>query len=100
MIQRPRPLRLHWDAERGWLLDAQCTLAPAELQRIIEWALPRQIERLKSLPAGDKRTELEKAIVDLRAGKVVVVADPRHEMKMFEAPIPKEDRKIILIGGD
>lgn len=69
-IYQPRPMRLHWDAENGWLIDVPTTLTNEQLGRIVKWALPRQIDRWRSLPHGEKREQLAGAIKDLQAGKI------------------------------
>ncbi len=99
MIRRPRPLRLHWDAVEGWRLDAQTAMSPQEVARMVAWALPKQIDRWKTLPAGPRRDELAAAIVKLRSGDVRVMIVDQAETKMFEAPVPHEDRKIMMVGN-
>jgi len=70
MISRPEPLRLHWDVESGWILDTQVLLTDRQLEGIVKWALPKQTDRWRGLPAGSKKDELEKALPLLAKGKV------------------------------
>ncbi|GEM_PF-6396286 len=62
--------RLHWDAERGWVLDVPTVIAQAQLRRVAQWALPRQIERWRSLPPGDRKDELGRAIEQLKQMRI------------------------------
>lgn len=63
-------LRLHWDAELGWLLDVPVALRADQLGRIAAWALPRQVDRYRALPPGDRKDELGRAIALLRQGTI------------------------------
>jgi hypothetical protein len=63
-------LRLHWDADRGWILDVPVALSAPALERAVAWCLPKQIDRWRSLPSGAKRDELGHAIELLRRGRV------------------------------
>lgn len=63
-------MRLHWDAESGWLLDVPLYLPNHVLAQVIKWAYPRQLNRLRSLPPGDKRDELERVLPLLKDGKL------------------------------
>jgi hypothetical protein len=67
---KPRPLRLRWDAETGWLVDVPVTLTQSQLSRIIQWALPKQIDRYRALPLGDRKDQLGQAIQALRRGEL------------------------------
>lgn len=55
-------LRLHWDAEMGWIIDVPFTLTLQAVQRICEYAIPKQQNRMLSLSPGDKKEELRVAI--------------------------------------
>lgn len=66
----PRNIRLHWDAEAGWVLDVPWNLPEDFVQRTARYAVPKQIDRWRSLPLGEKKTELEAAIKLLQAGKI------------------------------
>jgi hypothetical protein len=101
--QQMRALRLHWSAEDGWMVDVPATLSAPALKRVIAWALPRQVDRYRTLTPGPKRDELKGALERLRAGIVEqrVVGDRgdgKGDMLLFSAPRPAEDRKIISIG--
>ena len=69
-IYRPEPMRLHWDAEHGWLVDVPTALTDRQLQGIIDWSVPKQIDRWRSLPVGEKKDQLKSAIEELQAGKL------------------------------
>jgi hypothetical protein len=90
-----RGIRLHWDAEQGWLLDVPFMLSKPMFARAIEWSVPRQVDRLRSLPPNtDKHRELKAAIEELRAGKVcqnVVGArgDGKGDIVSFQAKRPE-----------
>jgi hypothetical protein len=62
----PKNIRLHWDAEKGWLLDVPWGVSESMLRRVAEYAVPRQIDRWKSLPPGDKKEDLKLAIQKLQ----------------------------------
>lgn len=98
-----RNLRLHWDAKQGWLLDVPFALPAHSLKQVVSWALPRQVSRLRSLPPGEKKDELTRALKLLQAGEVQqnVVGDRgdgKGDLLLFSAPRDPEDRKIISIG--
>lgn len=63
-------LRLHWDSEIGWILDVPILLPDHVVSSSIKWAIPLQVDRYRSLPIGDKKDELKKAIKLLIQGKV------------------------------
>ncbi|HEV8642073.1 MAG TPA: hypothetical protein VGV13_13315 [Methylomirabilota bacterium] len=65
-----RGFRLHWDAEHGWLLDVPVTLGREQLRRIAAWALPKQIDRYRSLPPGDRKDDLGRAIERLGRSEI------------------------------
>lgn len=99
-----RNLRLHWDAQAGWYLDVPAALSRPALQRVIDWALPRQIDRWRSLPVGDRRDQLATAIQQLQDGLVEQRlvgsrGDGQGDLVMFQATRPQEDRKIISVGA-
>jgi len=96
-------LRLHWDAQEGWLLDVPAALSKPALQRVVEWSIPRQVARFQGLPPGDKKNDLKRAIELLQQGQVrqrLVGArgDGKGDLVMFSAARPPEDRKIISLG--
>jgi len=63
-------LRLHWDAEAGWVVDVPVHLPQRQVYNLIQYALPRQIDRWRGLPPGERKGELGRAIELLRQGKV------------------------------
>lgn len=66
----PKGLRLHWDDTAGWILDVPWMMPLDFVKRTIEYALPRQIDRWRSLPPGDKKDALKSNIELLQQGKV------------------------------
>lgn len=63
--------RLHWDAEVGWVLDVPKMLDAGTLHRLSTgWAFKMQHARWLSLPPGERKDELGRALVLLRDGKV------------------------------
>ncbi len=98
----PKPVRLHWDSERGWIVDVPVAVSSAQLAQIAAWAVPRQIDRWRTLPAGDRKTELERAIKLLQAGKISqrVVGergDGKGDILAFAAR--HEPSKLITVGA-
>lgn len=65
-----RNLRLYWDVETGWILDVPVALSKDQLDRVARWALPRQIDRYRGLPPGDRKEQLGFAIEALRRREV------------------------------
>jgi hypothetical protein len=63
--------RLWWDAAYGWVVDVPNTaLQQHQIKAIVDWALPRQIDRLKGMPMGPKRDQFVLALEDLKQYKV------------------------------
>ena len=62
MLSTPRPYRLHWDREIGWILDVDMLLSDHAIQKVLDWALPKQIERFHGLAPGDRKDDLKAAI--------------------------------------
>lgn len=62
-------LRLHWTGN-GWILDVPVALSAPATARAVAWSLARQIDRWRSLPPGEKREELSRAIAELRRGNL------------------------------
>jgi hypothetical protein len=59
-------IRLHWDAETGWILDVPFLLPKQALKNAVDHAIPKQIDRWRSLPMGPKKDELSMAIKKLQ----------------------------------
>lgn len=98
-----RNLRLHWDAEQGWMLDVPAMLSAPALQRVIDYALPHQVDRYRSLPPGAKKDELKGAIEALIVGKIKQLlvgprGDGKGDLPLFTAALDPDDRKIISFG--
>lgn len=62
----PKNLRLHWDADHGWIVDVPWAMPEEMLRQVARVALPRQLDRWRSLPPGEKKTELKEALVSLQ----------------------------------
>lgn len=92
-----KPLRLHWDAVQGWLVDSPTALSDNQLKRICLWAVPKQIDRWRSLPAGTKKDELELAIKDLQKFKLRALIVDDQETAVFQST--QSTGKIFSIGG-
>ena len=91
MIRSPRHgMRLHWDAENGWILDVPQALPPGALRKAVDWSLPHQVQRFHGLPPGGKKDELKAAILKLKNYEVqqrVVGArgDGKGDMVLFSS---------------
>lgn len=66
----PKNLRLHWDAQQGWILDVPWLLPAAAVRNAAGLAVKKQIDRWRSLPLGEKKDELKEAIEKLQRGEV------------------------------
>lgn len=62
VLSPPRSLRLHWDDTSGWILDVPWMMPADFVKRTVDYAIPRQIDRWRSLPIGDKKNALEASI--------------------------------------
>jgi hypothetical protein len=93
-------LRLHWDAEIGWVVDVPFCLPEATISRVVAISLPKQLDRLRSLPPGDRKAELARAIKLLQAGKVeqrLVDANGDGVYEMYKT-FERTSRKVISYG--
>jgi len=52
------------------MIDVPTLMSASALQRVVEWAIPRQVQRYNALPLGDRKRELGKAIDLLKDGKI------------------------------
>ena len=66
---RVQDLRLYWRGSE-WFVDAPTALSAAQIARVTAWALPRQIDRWRGLPPGEKKDECAHTIEALKAGRV------------------------------
>lgn len=91
--------RLHWDAKEGWVVDTDIALSDFQLKKICDWATPRQVDRWRSLPPGEKKDELGKAIKLLQKGAIRqrVVYDRDGVATAFKSNA--STGKIISVGG-
>lgn len=87
MLLTATPPRLHWDAEHGWLLDVDTALPPPAIDKVVRWALPRQIDRWRGLMPGDRKEQLAAAIKLLEERKVrqVIRTDAQGQATAFQA---------------
>lgn len=96
--------RLYWRAEPGvWFLDVPTGLPQSVAVRVAVANVSRLVEKFRTLPPGDRKDDLKLAIEALQAGKVQqrVVGErgnSRGDLKLFEAPRPHNERKVISIG--
>ena len=66
-------VRMHYDIIDGWILDVEFTLNPIEVEKIIDYTLFKQSDRLKSMISGARRDECKIALDLLRVGRSNVV---------------------------
>jgi hypothetical protein len=66
----PKNLRLHWDAEHGWMLDVPFMLPDEVVRRVVRFSFPKQLDRFRSLPPGEKREQLKGALEKLQRFEV------------------------------
>jgi len=63
--------RLYWNRELGWVIEVPTALTQEQLHRITRWALPKQVDRWRNLPPGNKKDELGHAIEHLKQGRIL-----------------------------
>lgn len=98
LYKRRGPCRLHWDSTNGWVLDVPTAITNEQLHRVARWAAPRQIERWRSLPPGDRKDELARAIELLKQGKIaqrLIDDDGDGIMIPFASTEPATTRRYI-----
>ncbi len=59
-------VRMHFDAMRGWICDVPQSLSPMELNRVIAFTIKAQTDRVRSMPAGDRKQQGKLAIEILK----------------------------------
>ena len=97
-----RGLRLHWDVALGWVIDTPVALSPSQLARVADWALPRQVDRYRALPPGDRKEQLGRAIDALKRGEVrcrVIDHDRDGIVTPFAATARSSSALISIPGG-
>lgn len=62
----PKNVRLHWDDKNGWILDVPWVLPDDFLRKVVSYSIPKQVDRWRSLPTGEKRDDLGLAIQSLK----------------------------------
>jgi hypothetical protein len=90
--------------EEGWILDVPVYLPETALPGVMRWALPRQVDRWRSLPPGDRKDELGGAIALLKAGKItqkIVGArgDGKGDIVVLQAKPPDSRPRHIAVNG-
>ncbi len=70
MMTLTKNIRLHWDTEVGWILDVPFLIPKQAVIETVNYALPKQIDRWRSLPMGSKKDELKIAIEKLQKYEV------------------------------
>lgn len=96
--------RLYWRAEPGvWFFDVPTGIPQAVAERVAIAHVPRLVDKFRTLPPGDRKDDLKRAIEALQAGKVLqrIVGERGNsigDLTLFEAPRPHDQRKVISIG--
>ena len=63
--------RMWWAGdEKGWMIDSENGLTPAEISRASEYTLKVQCDRFLALMPGERKDECARTIQALRAGRV------------------------------
>lgn len=93
-------VRMRWDAERGWLVFAPVVLSTSQLSRIAQWAEPKQVDRYRSLPPGERKEECARAVQDLRDGRVQCVIQNGDGVLFESTERTRPDRSIFVMGGE
>lgn len=62
--------RLHWDAQKGFIVYTKIGLSQNQMERIAMWALPRAIDRYRGMPQGDLKEQFGKSIKQLKEGQI------------------------------
>ena len=65
-------LRLWWTGSE-WKLLVPTTLSSGQIGAIVAWALPKQIQRLRGMSAGERKEDLQNAIAKLQRGEITQV---------------------------
>jgi len=55
-------VRMHFDAMRGWICDVPQALSPMELQRVVDFTIKSQTDRVRGMPPGDRKEQGKLAI--------------------------------------
>jgi len=93
--------RFYWRADPGvWFFDVPMGLPSSVVRKLAADNVPKLIEKFRTLPPGDRKDDLKKAIEALSSFKIVqrivgARGNSKGDLKLFEAPRPHEARKII-----
>lgn len=77
MISKTRPPRVHWDAVNGWVVDTQIALTRQQLFAVVAHTKKIQHERIRAMPAGDRREQAVAAIKNLTPATLKVKLLPQ-----------------------
>lgn len=69
-----KKIRLYYDFTNGWILDVDFALKPIEVERVIDFTLSKQKDRIISMDPGPRRDVAEKALNILKIGRGKVVS--------------------------
>ncbi len=100
-LAKVEPLRFRWDGERGWYVITETPVPPAAIQKAIrDWVLPRRIDFMRSLPAGQP-THLEACKRSIEILHSALRAKTAEELtKYVSQVVPLQDRKdTVLFRG-
>lgn len=101
-MRKTTPLRWHKE-HNCWYYCVPFTIPAIALNAAIQWAIPRLKDKLRSLPNGDKKKDLEHALrrlIEDRAVQQIVTGprgDGRGDLPLFNARQPKNEPAIISL---
>lgn len=99
MITRASDVRLRWVGD-GWWLDVPTALSADQIRRIAAWALPRQVDRWRSLPPGEKKDECRRTIDALKSGLIQQRIVNMDGTVFTSTERVRPERTIFVVGGD
>lgn len=92
MIGKPRAPRIHWDVEKGWVVDSQISLNRRQLHAIVKHTKKIQSERILAMAPGDKKEQATAALKALTVGAIRVNLLP-------ESGFSQGERELYLNRG-
>lgn len=101
ILAKPEPLRFRWDGQKGWQAITEIAVPPAAIQKAIkDWVLPRRIDFMRSLPAGQP-TQLEACKESITILRQALAARTQDELAQHvKQVLPLQDRKdTVLFRG-
>jgi len=78
---KPKPPRVHWDAETGWVIDTNFSLSFGMLKSCVEYTRKVQTDRLRTMPLGDRRDQMELAPPQLSALTIRINLLPKSDIE-------------------